>query len=111
MELLIHSAGMCSELDEAKALAELVKKGYNLKRTVVYCAWDGEEPFLGPTEWTEYHADELKKKAVMYLNTDGNSRGFCRSSRIPYTRIIFNEIADQVIDPQTNVTVKRTKIC
>lgn len=103
-------SGMCSELDEAKALAELVKKGYNLKRTVVYCAWDGEEPsLLGSTEWTEYHADELKQKAVMYLNTDGNSRGFVGAAGSHTLESFFNEIADQVIDPQTNVTVKERK--
>ncbi|NBO59008.1 MAG: M28 family peptidase, partial [Chitinophagia bacterium] len=70
-------SGMVAEMDEARAIGELAKKGMVPKRTVVFCAWDGEEPsLLGSTEWVEDHAEELKKKAVMYLNSDGNSRGF-----------------------------------
>src|SRR6187551_96640 len=70
-------SGMVAEMDEARAIAELVKKGFKLKRTLVYCAWDGEEPaLLGSTEWAEDHQEELKKKAVAYINYDGNSRGF-----------------------------------
>ncbi|MER3465105.1 MAG: folate hydrolase, partial [Chitinophagaceae bacterium] len=65
-------SGMVAELEEAGAVGELVKKGMKLKRTLVYCAWDGEEPsLLGSTEWTEDHQAELKQKAVAYINSDG----------------------------------------
>ncbi|MBP7801335.1 MAG: M28 family peptidase [Saprospiraceae bacterium] len=100
-------SGMVAELAEAKAIGELVKKGMKLKRTMVYCAWDGEEPsLLGSTEWTEFHADELRKKAVTYINTDGNSRGFLGAGGSHTLEAMFNEVADKVIDPQTGVTVK-----
>lgn len=103
-------SGMVSELDEAKAIAELVKKGLKLKRTLVYCAWDGEEPaLLGSTEWSEDHQEELKKKAVFYLNTDGNSRGFVGASGSHTLEPFFNEVANDVIDPQTGVTIKERK--
>lgn len=103
-------SGMVSELDEARAIGELVKKGFKLKRTLVYCAWDGEEPsLLGSTEWTEHHADELKEKAVAYINTDGNSRGFVGVGGSHTLEAFFNEIADQVIDPQTGVSIKERK--
>ena len=103
-------SGMVAELDEAKAIGELVKKGFKLKRTLVYCAWDGEEPsLLGSTEWAEDHQDELKKKAVLYLNTDGNSRGFIGASGSHTLEPFFNEIANEVIDPQTGVTIKERK--
>ena len=70
-------SGLGAELDEAQAIGQLVASGWHPKRTLVYCAWDGEEPgLLGSTEWVEDHAAELQKKAVVYINSDGNSRGF-----------------------------------
>ncbi|RYY30194.1 MAG: M28 family peptidase, partial [Sphingobacteriaceae bacterium] len=70
-------SGLAAELEEAKAIGELVKNGYQPKRTLVYCAWDGEEPgLIGSTEWAETHAAELQQKLVAYINSDGNGRGF-----------------------------------
>ncbi len=103
-------SGMVSELEEARAIGVLVKKGFKLKRTLVYCAWDGEEPaLLGSTEWTEDHQEELRKKAVLYLNTDSNSRGFIGASGSHTLEPFFNEIADAVIDPQTGVSIQERK--
>ena len=103
-------SGMVAELEEARAIGELVKKGFKLKRTLVYCAWDGEEPaLLGSTEWAEDHQEELRKKAVFYLNTDGNSRGFVGASGSHTLEPFFNEIANDVIDPQTGVSIKERK--
>jgi len=103
-------SGIVSELEEARAIGELVKKGFKLKRTLVYCAWDGEEPgLLGSTEWTEDHQVELRKKAVLYLNTDANSRGFINISGSHSLEPFFNEIANDVIDPQTGVSIKERK--
>ncbi|MDQ2946937.1 MAG: M28 family peptidase, partial [Acidobacteriota bacterium] len=66
-------SGLISELEEARAFGELVKQGWKPKRTLVYCAWDGEEPgLLGSTEWVEAHADELLAHAVAYFNSDTN---------------------------------------
>ena len=71
------ASGMSAELEEARALGELVKQGWRPKRTIVYTAWDGEEQgLLGSTEWVEHHETELRDKAVVYINTDGNGRGF-----------------------------------
>ena len=103
-------SGMVAEMDEARAIGELVKKGFKLKRTIVYCAWDGEEPsLLGSTEWAEDHQQELKKKAVAYINTDGNSRGFIGAGGSHTLEPFFNEIADVVMDPQTGVSIKERK--
>ena len=33
-------------MEEARALGELVKQGWKPKRTIIFCAWDGEEPGL-----------------------------------------------------------------
>ncbi len=103
-------SGIVSEMEEARVIGELVKKGLKLKRTLVYCAWDGEEPsLLGSTEWTEDHQAELRKKAVLYLNTDANSRGFINASGSHSLEPFFNEVARDVIDPQTGVSIKERK--
>jgi N-acetylated-alpha-linked acidic dipeptidase len=100
-------SGMVAEMEEARAIAEMVKKGYQLKRTLVYCAWDGEEPsLLGSTEWAEDHQEELRKKAVAYINSDGNSRGFFGAGGSHTLEPFINEIADVVTDPQTGVSIK-----
>src|SRR5207237_6874211 len=96
-----------AELEEARAIGKLAKKGFRPKRTMVYCAWDGEEPaLLGSTEWVEDHKEELKQKAVAYINSDGNSRGFVNASGSHSLEPFFNEITSEVMDPQTGVTVK-----
>jgi len=103
-------SGIVSEMEEARVIGELVKKGFKLKRTLVYCAWDGEEPgLLGSTEWTEDHQEELRKKAILYLNTDANSRGFINVSGSHSLEPFFNEIASDVIDPQTGISIKERK--
>ncbi|HBC78766.1 MAG TPA: folate hydrolase, partial [Bacteroidales bacterium] len=103
-------SGIVSELEEARAIGELVKKGFKLKRTLVFCAWDGEEPgLLGSTEWTEDHQAELREKAVFYLNTDANSRGFISASGSHSLETFFNEITNDVIDPQTGVSINERK--
>jgi N-acetylated-alpha-linked acidic dipeptidase len=69
-------AGMTAMMAEAKALGEMHKAGWKPKRSIVYTSWDAEEPMLlGSTEWAEDHAAELQKKAVLYINSDGNGRG------------------------------------
>ncbi len=99
-------SGMVAELNEAKAIGELAKKGIKPKRTIVFCAWDGEEPsLLGSTEWVETHQEELKQKAVAYINTDGNTRGFLDAGGSHVFESFFNEIAGEVKDPQTGVSI------
>lgn len=103
-------SGMVAELEEARAIGELVKKGYRPKRTIVFCAWDGEEPaLLGSTEWVEDHQQELKEKAVVYINSDGNGRGFIDASGSHTLETFFNEVTNDVNDPQTGVTIKERK--
>lgn len=103
-------SGMVAELETARAIGELVKKGYKPKRTLVFCAWDGEEPaLLGSTEWTEDHQAELRQKAVAYINTDGNGRGFINAGGSHIFEPFFNEIMEQVTDPETGVSLKERK--
>ncbi|HUQ65170.1 MAG TPA: M28 family peptidase, partial [Flavitalea sp.] len=103
-------SAMVAQMEEARAIGELVKKGFHPKRTLVFCAWDGEEPMLlGSTEWVEDHQEELKEKAVAYINTDGYASGFINASGSHTLELFFNEVIEQVIDPQTNVSIKDRK--
>jgi len=99
-------SGMSAMLEEARAVSELVKTGWKPKRTLVYCAWDGEEPsLLGSTEWVEYHMDELQKKAVVYINSDGNGRGFFGAEGSHALEPFINEVARDVTDPETGISI------
>jgi N-acetylated-alpha-linked acidic dipeptidase len=60
---------------------------------------------LGSTEWAETHADELQKKAVIYINTDGNGRGFLYAEGSHEWQHAVNAVANEVKDPQTGVSV------
>ncbi len=100
-------SGQAAMLEEAKAIGELAKTGWKPKRTLVYCAWDGEEPaLLGSTEWVEDHADELKQKTVVYINSDGNGRGFFGVGGSAALQTMVNEVAADVADPETGITIK-----
>jgi N-acetylated-alpha-linked acidic dipeptidase len=103
-------SGLAAQLEEAKAIGQLAKAGFRPRRTLVYCAWDGEEPsLLGSTEWVEDHAEELKKKAVAYINSDGNSRGFLQAGGSHALESFMSEISKDVRDPQTGTSVFERK--
>ena len=99
-------SGNVAMLAEAQALGKLHKDGWKPKRTIVYTSWDGEEPaLLGSTEWAEQHADELVKKGVVYINSDGNGRGFLGAAGSHSLQHVVNQIAGDLTDPETGVTV------
>ena len=99
-------SGLVAELEEARALGELVKQGWRPKRTIIYAAWDGEEPsLLGSTEWVEEHMADMRSKGVFYLNTDGNGRGFFGAAGSHSLERFVTEVAGEVTDPETNVSV------
>lgn len=98
-------SGMVALLEEARIIGELAAKGSRPKRTVVYAAWDGEEQgLLGSTEWVEEHAEELKRKAVAYINTDANGRGFLYVAGSHTLEKFVGQVGRDVKDPQKNVT-------
>jgi N-acetylated-alpha-linked acidic dipeptidase len=98
-------SGMVALMEEAKAIGELAATGWRPKRTIVFAGWDGEEPgLLGSTEWAEDHARELQEKAVAYLNSDGNGRGFIGVGGSHQLERFVNQIGADVTDPETGVT-------
>ena len=104
-------SGLVAMMEEARSLSELAKTGWKPKRTIVYAAWDGEEQgLLGSTEWAEHHADELRSKAAVYINTDSNGRGFLGIGGSHTLEKFINEVGKSVADPQTKLTVwERTR--
>jgi N-acetylated-alpha-linked acidic dipeptidase len=100
-------SGQVALMAEAKAIGKLVQEGWRPRRTLVYASWDGEEPgLLGSTEWVEAHARELEAKAVLYVNSDTNGRGFLDVEGTHALQHSINEIADDVKDPETGATVR-----
>jgi len=103
-------SGQSAMIEEAKGLGDLLKTGWRPKRTIVYCAWDGEEPgLIGSTEYAEDHDKELQQKAVVYINTDDISKGYYSASGSHALEGFVDEIGESVIDPETGVTVNARK--
>src|SRR5258705_7533668 len=99
-------SGHIAMMGEAKAIGALASAGWRPKRTLVYLSWDAEEPMLlGSTEWAETHADELKQKGLIYINSDGNGRGFLGVEGSHSLQHLINSVAADVNDPETNVSV------
>lgn len=96
-------SGLVALMEEARGVGELAKTGWKPKRTIVYCAWDGEEPgLLGSTEWAEANAELLKQKAAVYINSDTNGRGFLGVAGSHTLEKFVNEVSRDVTDPQYN---------
>ena len=100
------TSGMIAVLAEAKAMGELARQGWRPRRTLIYAGWDGEEQgLLGSTEWAETHAAELRAKAVAYVNSDSNSRGFAARGGSHMLETLVNEALEGVTDPRQGVSV------
>jgi N-acetylated-alpha-linked acidic dipeptidase len=105
-------SGLVAELEEARAFGELLKAGWKPKRTIIYCAWDAEEPgLIGSTEWVEDHGDELMKHAVVYINSDTNGRGYFDAEGSHTLEKFINDVVRDVQDPETKLSVwKRAQL-
>jgi N-acetylated-alpha-linked acidic dipeptidase len=101
-------SGMVTVLEEARMLGELHKQGWTPRRTIILCAWDGEEPgLLGSTEWVETHGDELKKHTVAYINSDSNGRGFLYAGGTHDLQHFINDVAREIDDPEKHMAVQQ----
>jgi N-acetylated-alpha-linked acidic dipeptidase len=106
------TSGMVAVLEEGRAFGELLKAGWKPKRTIILCAWDGEEPgLLGSTEWAEEHYDDLRAHAVAYVNSDSNGRGYLGVEGSHTLEKFSNDVARDVPDPETQLSVwKRSRL-
>jgi N-acetylated-alpha-linked acidic dipeptidase len=99
-------SGQMTLLEEARSFGELLKQGWKPKRTIIYCAWDGEEPMLlGSTAWAETHGRELQEHAAIYINTDGNDRGYLMMEGSHSLEHLMNDVARNIDDPESKLSV------
>jgi N-acetylated-alpha-linked acidic dipeptidase len=99
-------AGLAAMLEEARMLGEVHRQGWTPKRSVVYCAWDGEEPgLLGSVEWVETHLRELQQHAVAYINSDTNERGYLEAGGTQDLESFLSGVARDIQDPETHLSV------
>jgi N-acetylated-alpha-linked acidic dipeptidase len=99
-------SGLVALMEEARVIGAMHKEGWRPRRTIVYAAWDAEEPgLIGSTEWVETHQQELRQKLAVYINTDSNSRGFLSAGGSHALERFIVEVADDVKDPQTGASV------
>ncbi|HEV2352274.1 MAG TPA: M28 family metallopeptidase [Terriglobia bacterium] len=99
-------SGQSALLEEARALGVLLQQGWKPKRTIIYCAWDGEEEgLIGSTEWAEQHADELEQHAAVYINSDSNGRGYLGMAGSHSLEKFVNSVARDIQDPETKLSV------
>jgi N-acetylated-alpha-linked acidic dipeptidase len=103
---MVPLSGLVTLLEEARAIGRLAADGWGPRRTLVYLAWDGEEQgLLGSTEWVETHADILREKAVVYVNSGITTQGFFEAGGSPALERMVDEVARTVRDPKLNVPV------
>jgi N-acetylated-alpha-linked acidic dipeptidase len=99
-------SGQSAMLEEARMLGELHRQGWIPKRTIIYCAWDGEEPgLLGSVEWVETHVNELKQHAVAYINSDSSERGYFFAGGTQDLQSFVSGVARNIDDPETHMSI------
>jgi N-acetylated-alpha-linked acidic dipeptidase len=101
------NSGTAAMLEVGRGFGELVKKGWAPKRTIIFCSWDAEEyGLIGSTEWAEENADELREKAVAYLNVDvAVSGGSFGASSVPSLWKLIRDVTRDVKDPKTGKSI------
>ena len=101
------ASGTATMLETARALGELLKRGFRPRRTIILGSWDAEEYTLtGSTEWGEQHEAELKKNAVLCMNVDASTSGQDFSiSMVPALVPALIEATQVVRDPATGKTL------
>jgi N-acetylated-alpha-linked acidic dipeptidase len=99
-------SGQAAMLEEARIMGEMHQHGWIPARTIMFCAWDGEEPgLLGSVEWVETHFDELERHAVAYINSDTNERGYMLPGGTQDLGSFISGVARAVEDPETHMSV------
>jgi N-acetylated-alpha-linked acidic dipeptidase len=95
-------SGAAPVMETARTLAEMTRKGWKPKRTVMIAFWDGEEfGLVGSTEWMEKHAAELSRKLVTYINSDSNGKGRLGAGGSHSLEQFTQEVARDINDPQS----------
>jgi N-acetylated-alpha-linked acidic dipeptidase len=101
------NSGSSAMLEVGRGFGELLKQGWKPRRTIILCSWDAEEyGLIGSTEWAEEMADELRAKAVAYLNLDvAVSGAHFGASSVPSLWKLMRGATRDIKDPKTGKTV------
>jgi N-acetylated-alpha-linked acidic dipeptidase len=101
------SSGSASLMEMARAFGALLREGVRPRRTIVFASWDAEEFTLtSSTEWGEQFADELRRRAIAYVNVDSSASGpDFTSSAVPSLNRLILEAARDVRDPRSRGSV------
>jgi N-acetylated-alpha-linked acidic dipeptidase len=101
------SSGSASMMELARTLGAAAKDGMRPKRSIVFASWDAEEWTLtSSTEWGEQLEQELRDKAVAYLNVDSSASGpNFTATAVPSLNRLVAEAAGAVTDPSSDVSV------
>ncbi|HEV8588631.1 MAG TPA: M28 family metallopeptidase [Pyrinomonadaceae bacterium] len=101
------NSGTTAMLEAGRGFGQLIKSGWQPRRTIIMCSWDAEEQgLIGSTEWAEENAAELQQKAIAYLNMDAAVSGpnFGASS-VPTLWRLIRGAAQEIRDPKTGKSV------
>lgn len=101
------NSGTAMLLSMTETLGKLAAQGIRPSRSIMIAHWDAEEHgVIGSTEWVEQFRDELKAKAVAYINLDAavGGRNFGASAS-PTLKKIIMDAAKEVIYPDSTKTV------
>jgi len=101
------NSGSSTMLEVGHGFGELLKQGWKPRRTIILCSWDAEEyGLIGSTEWAEEMANDLKEKAVAYLNLDAAVSGTnFGASSVPSLWKLLRAATRDVKDPKTGKSV------
>ena len=101
------NSGSSAMLEVGRGFGELLKQGWKPRRTIILCSWDAEEyGLVGSTEWAEEMADELRTKAVAYLNLDVAVSGpHFGASSVPSLWKLMRGATRDIKDPKTGKSV------
>lgn len=101
------SSGSAALMELARVLGGLARQGVRPKRSLLFASWDAEEYTLtSSTEWGEQHADQLRDRAVAYINVDSAASGrHFSASAVPSLNRLIAEAATLVRDPALRVPV------
>ena len=101
------NSGTTAMLEAARGFGQLLKGGWKPRRTIVLCSWDGEEyGLIGSTEWAEEYAEELREKAVAYLNMDAAVSGAnFGASSVPSLWKLIRGATRDIRDPKTGKSI------
>jgi hypothetical protein len=84
-------------MEVAHGLASMAREGYRPERSIVFAFWDAEEyGLVGSTEFAEDRIQELRERAVAYINTDMYNGDRLSAGGTPTLRDFVRELARDV---------------